>query len=67
MMIFGYGEIKQFFRVEDGRLVFYGYSINYDRDGKEVSRTEPSRVSSLYVDEPVKPVPWWKKILRIKG
>ena len=61
MIVFGYSEIKQFCRFEDGRLVFYGYSIDYDRDGKERSRTEPSRTGSLYFDQPVKPVSWWKR------
>ena len=67
MMIFGYSEMKQFYRIEGERLVFYGYSINYDRDGKERSRTKPSRTSSMWFDQPVKPVSWWKKFLRIKG
>ena len=70
-IVYGHCEIKQFCRFEDDRLVFYGYSINYDRDGREVSRTKPSSTGCLYFDQPIKPVPWWKrycmKILRVKG
>lgn len=44
---FGHKELKQFHQFEDGRMVTYGYSITYDGEGKEVSRTEPSRISSV--------------------
>ena len=44
---FGYTELKQFNKFEGGRMVFYGYSITYDRSGKETSRTEPSATSSV--------------------
>ena len=46
-MILGHTEIKQFRKIENGRLVSYGYSINYDQDGKERSRTKPTATGSL--------------------
>ena len=46
-IIFGHVEIKQFHKFENGRLVSYGYSINYDRHGKEISRTKPIPSGSI--------------------
>ena len=66
MMVFGHCEVKQFYRLEGERLVSYGYSINYDREGKEVSRTKPFSAGYLYFSKPIKPEPWWKKLLRGK-
>jgi hypothetical protein len=40
-------ELKSFDKFENGRLVHYSYSIERDRDGNEVSRTEPEAISSL--------------------
>ena len=45
--LFGHKELKQFNKFENGRMVCYGYSISYDMDGKEASRTEPSALSSI--------------------
>lgn len=44
---YGHIELKQFNRYENGCMVTYGYSIDYDRDGREVSRTEPTKVGSI--------------------
>lgn len=46
-MILGRREIKQFSRFENGRMVFYGYSVGYDRYGNETDRTEPEVLSSV--------------------
>ena len=53
--IFGHVEIKSFDKVENGRYYNYSYSINYDRHGKEISRTEPTSFGSIGFDngEPV--------------
>ena len=45
--IFGHIELKHFYRQEDDWLVYYGYSIKYDRAGNEVSRTEPTAYSKI--------------------
>ena len=45
--IFGTVELKQFTLLENGKVVTYGYSITYDRSGKEQSRTEPSVLSRM--------------------
>ena len=50
-MIFGHMELKQIDKFENGRLVSYGYSIKYDRNGKEVSRTEPFFLISIGYDD----------------
>ena len=44
---FGYIELKQFHKFENGQMVSYGYSIQYNRQGEEISRTEPGRLSSI--------------------
>lgn len=64
MIVFGHVELRQFCRQEGVSLVFYGYSVSYDREGVEVSRTNPSRVSSMYLTQPIEPLPWWKKLWR---
>ena len=46
-LVFGHVELKQFNKFENGRMVSYGYSITYDRNGIEVSRTEPSSYGSI--------------------
>jgi hypothetical protein len=46
-MMFGYREVKQFHRFENGKMVFYGYSIGFDRDGNETDRTEPEVLSKV--------------------
>lgn len=38
--IYGYCELKEFYRLENGRIVGYGYRIDYDQHGKETGRTE---------------------------
>lgn len=45
--IFGRRELRQFNKFENGRMVVYAYSIDYDQHGNEVSRTEPSALSSI--------------------
>ncbi len=40
-VLYGHRELKQFNRIENGRMVSYAYSIDYDRSGREVSRTTP--------------------------
>lgn len=40
-------ELKQFNRFENGRMVTYGYSIERDKNGFEVSRTTPEPISSI--------------------
>lgn len=47
VVFFGHRELKQFSRLENGQLVCYGYSIDYDKDGNETGRTEPSPLSRL--------------------
>lgn len=47
-ILYGHVESKYFYRVEDGALVYYGYSIHYDRSGKEVSRTDPEPYGRLF-------------------
>ena len=64
MKVFGHCEIKTFYQLEGARLVSYGYSIDYDREGKEVSRTKPSPLGSIYFSPPKKHEPWWKKLWR---
>ena len=49
-IIYGHSELKQFDRFENGRMVTYGYRIDYDRDGIEKGRTEPTAVGSISWD-----------------
>lgn len=44
-------EFKQFQEFQNGRMVTFGYRINYDRHGKETGRTEPERLSSIGWDD----------------
>jgi hypothetical protein len=46
-IIYGHMELKQFNRFEKGRMVCYGYSVSYDRNGVETKRTKPSKISSI--------------------
>lgn len=46
-MVFGHSELKQFDNFENGRMVRYGYRIDYDQHGKETGRTEPSALGSI--------------------
>jgi hypothetical protein len=45
--LFGYVEPKQFRKFENGRMVTYHYSITYDDNGKEISRTDPVSFGSI--------------------
>jgi len=45
--ILGRKELKTYLVFEDGKMVAYCYSIDYDRDGNEVGRTEPEPLSSI--------------------
>ena len=49
--IYGYVKLKQFTKFEGGRLVYYSYSITYNRQGKELSRTEATPLSSIGWDD----------------
>ncbi len=49
--ILGHQELRQFDRFKGGKLVTYGYSIRYDRNGKEVSRTGPTAVGAIGWDD----------------
>ena len=51
VMMFGSVEIKEFSLFENGRYVSYSYSISYDREGREISRTEPMAMGSLGWDD----------------
>lgn len=44
-------ELKQFHKFEGGEMVCYGYSIERDPHGREVSRTEPTAISSIAWDD----------------
>ncbi len=48
---FGHSEPRQFHKFENGRMVCYSYRIDYDRDGKETGRTDPSPLSSIGWDD----------------
>ena len=48
--IYGYIELKEHYAKEDGRLCCYSWSIKYDRDGKEINRTKPEKISELWWD-----------------
>lgn len=38
---YGHSELKQFNKFENGRMVTYGYRVDYDLSGTETGRTEP--------------------------
>jgi len=44
-------EPRTFHKFENGRMVSYCYSIERDRSGREVSRTEPTRLGSIGYDD----------------
>ena len=44
-------EPRTFHKYENGRMVGYCYSIERDRDGREIGRTEPTRLGSLGWDD----------------
>ena len=44
-------ECKTIHKFEGGRVVTYGYSIELDRQGIEVTRTEPEPISSIGWDD----------------
>ena len=46
-VILGHKELEQFEKFENGRMVSYGYSITYDKDGRETYRTEPEALGSI--------------------
>ncbi len=47
---FGSIEHKTFHKFENGRMVSYYYSIERNRNGREISRTEPTRLGILGYD-----------------
>lgn len=46
-IIFGYSKFEQFYRLEAGRMVCYGYRIDFDQGGNETGRTKPEPLSSI--------------------
>lgn len=47
-LVFGYKRLVQCQKaMPDGSLMLGGYSITYDREGKEISRTEPTWNATL--------------------
>jgi hypothetical protein len=50
-VILGHSELKQFNKFEKGRMVCYGYRIDYDRQGVETGRTEPEAIRSIGWDD----------------
>lgn len=44
---YGYSELKEERRFENGKMSVYGYRIDYDRNGNETGRTEPSFISAI--------------------
>lgn len=46
-ILYGQTELKELKKFEGGKMVTYSYSIHRDREGKEISRTEPTPISSL--------------------
>ena len=46
-IIFGYCELKEIVKFENGKMVTYGYRIDYDRDGNETGRTEPTFLTAM--------------------
>ena len=46
-VFFGRTELKEFHKFEGGKMVSYGYRIDYDQHGNETGRTEPSAISSM--------------------
>jgi hypothetical protein len=51
---YGSIELKSFQRIEGNTLWWYNYSIKRDRDGNEVSRTEPERGCGIEYSMPQK-------------
>jgi len=49
--VYGHKEICSYYRMEDNKLVCYGYSIDYDEDGFERHRTKPEAISSISFGE----------------
>ena len=47
----GYVEPRTFHKFENGRMVSYCYSIERDRNGVEISRTEPMKLGSIGYDD----------------
>jgi len=44
---YGYKQLFGFYKPEKGWYVYYGYSISYNGDVTEVSRTEPTPISKI--------------------
>ena len=60
-----YGAVKLdgCYKREGDALVYYGWSIRYDRNGIEVSRTEPkeySRITNYAQSSLCEQKPWWR-------
>lgn len=46
-----YSKLEKFYKIENGRLVPYGYRIDYDQNGKERGRTEPAPLVTMWTDK----------------
>lgn len=49
-MEFGSHELKHFTRIEEGKIVYYGFCIDRDKNGKILSKSEPKRIMEMWVD-----------------
>lgn len=43
----GHSEARLLDKFENGRMVTYGYSVDYDQNGAEISRTDPYKLGSI--------------------
>jgi len=50
-IIYGHSELKQFNKFKNGRMVSYGYRIDYDQQGNETGCTEPKAISLIGWDD----------------
>ena len=48
---YGHVKLDGFYKFEEGRMVYYGYRIEYDQSGKEINRTKPEPLGSM----------WWER------
>ena len=49
--LYGSLELCEYNALVDGRLVWYSYSITRDREGREISRSDPAPLSSIGWDD----------------
>ena len=61
--ISGHVELKHCYNREGDALVYYGWSIRYDKYGRVISTTEPkeySRITNYAQSSLCKQKPWWR-------